>query len=186
MLQGACHPLLSPGLLQEPPAFHASYLSPSNPFFTQHSRCFYEITQWTTSLLWLEFFNLPCWAVRRQMLWPPCLYAALAPLSHTRATLNVCFLVLLDLFSLLGTVTSRLVAEVVPSALNNSHDSFSHCPTHWSLPFYFYNGRWFFSCIVLLFTKYLFSTNIVSCAVLSPLGGISGWWEGGKKNPAFV
>lgn len=48
------------------PGFPASSLAPSRPFFTQQSRWFYKISNWVTSLLWVEFLNVLCWAIRPQ------------------------------------------------------------------------------------------------------------------------
>lgn len=48
------------------PGFPASSLAPSRPFFTQQSRWFYKISNWVMSLLWLEFLNVLCWAIRPQ------------------------------------------------------------------------------------------------------------------------
>lgn len=106
-------------------------------------------------------------------------------LTHTRATLNVCFLVLHDLCSLLGTVTSRLVAEVVPSALNNSHDSFSHRPTHWSLPVIFLQWQVVFlmhsSSIHQIFIQH---QHCVMCSSES-LGRYQWVVRGRKEKPCF-
>lgn len=53
--------------------FPASYLAPSNHFFTQCSRCFFD------RFCDFESLKVPCWVLRPKIILPPFFYAALAP-----------------------------------------------------------------------------------------------------------